>query len=122
MRRDGIDFQVFPAHQEVIHGRLQNWARWCFDRSGASVSPMFRGYRSTDVWAAPTVSEPVDTIDAARVAKAVIALPEWHRHSVNWYYIKPVHPKRAAQALAVTVADLAQTVIDARQMLINRGA
>lgn len=82
---------------------------------------MFRGYRSTDVWAAPSVSEPVDKLDAAKIAKAVIALPVKHRGATQWHYVKPVAPGRAARELAVSLAGLAELVQDARTMLINRG-
>ena len=120
MKRD-IDFHGVEERHQAIHARLLNWARWCNGRPGSSVSPMFRGYRSTDVWAAPSVSEPVDKLDAAKIAKAVIALPDKHRGATQWHYVKPVAPGKAARELAVTLVDLAQLVIDARTMLINRG-
>ena len=50
------------------------------------------------------------------------ALPEDHRSAVNWNYVKPVAPTRACQAIGVTMAALAQLVVDSRQMLINRRA
>ena len=119
MRRD-IDFHLVPEHQITMHNRMLNWARWCRGSGSSSVSPMFRGYRSTDVWAAPSVSEPVDSIDGMRIAKAVYALPEKHRASVNWHYIKPVAPFRACREIRCTPEALAQLVVDARTMLINR--
>ena len=120
--RVAVDFHHVPEHQAQIHGRLLNWAAWCAGRSGSAVSPMFRSYRSTDVWAAPEAGNPVDGIDAATIAKAVIALPENHRHATNWSYVRPVAPARACRSLGVTMEDLAQLVIDARQFLINRRA
>ena len=121
MRREQIDFHIVPDAQLAVHARLLNWARWCNGRPGSSVSPMFRAYRSTDVWAAPSIGEPVDKLDAAKMAKAVIALPDKHRGATQWHYVKPVSPGRAARELAVTLADLARLVQDARTMLINRG-
>lgn len=121
MKRDAIDFHLVPDHQLAIHWRLVNWSRWCNGRPGNNCSPMFRGYRSTDVWSAPEIGTPVDKLDAAKVAKAVVALPEKHRAAVNWHYVKPVAPMRAARELAVSLAELAQLVRDGRQMMINRG-
>ena len=120
MKRD-IDFHGVEERHLAIHARLLNWARWCNGRPGSNVSPMFRSYRSTDVWAAPSVSEPVDKLDAAKVAKAVIALPVKHRGATQWHYVKPVSPVKAARELAVTLADLALLVGEARTILINRG-
>lgn len=122
MRREQIDFHIVAPQHEAIHARLLNWARWCNGRPGSSVSPMFRAYRSTDVWAAPSIGEPVDKLDAARIGKAVIALPGNHRAATQWHYVKPVAPSRAARTIGVTLADLAELVQDARQMLLNRRA
>ena len=121
MKRESIDFHIVPDQQLAVHVRLLNWARWCNGKPGSSVSPMFRAYRSTDVWAAPSIGEPVDKLDAAKMAKAVIALPDKHRSATQWHYVKPVAPGRAARELAVTLDDLARLVQDARTILINRG-
>lgn len=121
MKRESIDFHQVAERHLAIHARLLNWARWCNGKPGSSVSPMFRAYRSTDVWAAPSIGEPVDKLDAAKIAKAVIALPDKHRSATQWHYVKPVAPGRAARELAVTLADLAKLVHDARTMLVNRG-
>lgn len=122
MRRDAIDFHEVSQAHEAIHARLQNWARWCNGRAGSNVSPMFRGYRNREAGDAPPMSfMPVDKLDAAKIAKAVIALPEKHRAAVNWSYVKPVAPMRAARSLAVSLEDLARLVVDGRQMLLNRG-
>jgi hypothetical protein len=121
MSRD-VDFHHIPVNQAEIHVRLLNWARWCRGKPGSHTSPMFRGYRATDVWAAPEIGEPVNVLDAAKVAKAVIALPEKHRDATQWHYVHPVAPGRACRALAVSYEGLARLVIDARTMLVNRKA
>ena len=124
MRRDIIDFHEVAERHEGIHARLLNWARWCHDvpmSRQTAVCAMFRDYRSTDVWATAEVITPVDKLDAAKIAKAVTALPEKHRGATQWHYVKPVGPGKAARELAVSLTDLAQLVIDARTMLINRG-
>jgi DNA-directed RNA polymerase specialized sigma24 family protein len=62
----------------------------------------------------------VDTSDAIKIAKAVVALPAPHRAAVNWSYIKPISPRRAAQAIGTSLEGLALYLRDGRQMLINR--
>ena len=117
-----VDFHhVAPQHEE-IDARLRNWARWCNGKPESGVTPMFRAYRSTDVWAAPDVSAPIDKLDAARIGKAVIDLPGYHRAATQWHYVKPVAPGKAARQIGVTLQALAQLVQDARTILINRHA
>ncbi len=122
MKRESIDFHLVAERHLAIHARLLNWARWCNGREGSSVAPMFRSYRSTDLWAAPSVSEPVDKLDAAKIAKAVVALPDKHRSATQWHYVKPVSPGKAARSLAVSLAGLAELVAESRTMLVNNGA
>ena len=123
MMREAVDFHLVADKHLAIHARLLNWARWCNNRTGSAVTPMFRAYRSTDVWAEPTVIEPVDTLDAARVEKAVTALPEKHKAATQWHYVRcTVSPIRAARSLAVSLSGLAELVTDARTMLVNRRA
>ena len=122
MKRD-IDFHGVEERHLAIHARLLNWARWCNNRTGSAVTPMFRHYRSTDVWAEPTAIEPVDSLDAAKVEKAVTALPVKHKAAAQWHYVRcTVSPIRAARTLAVSLRGLADLVHDARTMLVNRRA
>jgi DNA-directed RNA polymerase specialized sigma24 family protein len=69
-----------------------------------------------------SASPPVDKMDAAKIAKAVAALPQTHRSAVNWNYVRPVNPRKAAETIGCGLEELAQFVIDGRQMLINQGA
>lgn len=117
-----IDFHQVESHQREIDARLQNWARWCNGTSVFGASPMFRM-----VPPPPRVrgdiamySTPVDRMDAQKVAKGVAALPEKHRASINWHYVKPVSPARACREIAVSMDALAKLVRDSRQMLLNR--
>lgn len=120
-----VDFHaVDPAHY-AIHGRLENWARWCNGRTAPATSPMFRLYRAAarargaeSTWS--TVA--VDGMDAQRIAKAVAALPAPHRRAIHWSYIKPVSPRRAASEQGTTLEGLALLLRDARTMLVNRRA
>lgn len=119
-----IDFHAVEPHQREMDGRLRNWGLWCNGSTAPMTSPMFRmtpppprvrgdlAYSST----------PCDRMDAAKVAKAVAALPAPHRAAINWNYVKPVSPKRACQAIGTTMEGLALFVRDGRQMLINRNA
>lgn len=84
---------------------------------------MFRGAKTTDVWAGIAPARTVvDKLDAQRIAKAVAHLPELHRHGLQWHYVRPIAPLRMCKALGLTRDGLAQLVVDARQMLVNRGA
>lgn len=125
MRVSEIDFHAVDAHHVEIHRRLENWARWCHGARIPKRSPMFELCRSTarargDYGVGTAV--PINREDAARIARAVIALPGPHRAALNWNYVKPVAPRRAAANLGTTLAGLALFVRDGRQMLINRGA
>jgi len=117
-----VDFEAIPAQQEQIHARLRNWARWCRGRPTSNAAPIFRLYRSTDIHEGHNTTVPVDGLDAARIAKGIGGLPESHRHGLQWYYVHPVAPTRAAKTLGLTLAGLAELVIDGRTMLINRRA
>jgi len=120
--REAVDFHFVPANQEAMHMRLLNWARAQRNSTGSATAPMFRQYRSSDQWATPSVSMPVDQRDAAKVNKAWQMLPEKHRAAVAWHYITPGSPIKACRKIACTMDELARLVVDARQMLINRGA
>lgn len=119
MIRESVDFHLIPARQESIHLRLLNWARWCHGSASATTAPMFRFYRSTEQWA-HDASVPVDSLDAHRIEKAIIQLPEQPRAAIRWHYTAAGDPARCARTLGVTKPELAQLVIDARNMLVNR--
>ena len=124
MKTKEIDFHAVEEKHHAIHARLENWARWCHGARVPSTSPMFemcRGTaRSRDDYGAVTAIA-LDRDDAVRLAKAVIALPGPHRIAINWSYVKPVSPRRAAQSIGTSHEGLALYVRDGRQMLINRG-
>ncbi len=123
MATKSIDFHTVEEHQREIDQRLHNWGRWCKGSNVPMTSPMFRMTppppRVRADMAYQTVDS-VDRMDAMRMAKAVVALPDKHRSAVNWAYVKPVNPHRAAQAIGVSLDDLALLLRDGRQMLINR--
>lgn len=103
-----------------MHERLQNWARSLFSSAGSSASPMFRMYRTTDQYHPPHASMPHDAHDAIKIANGVRELPQDHRLSLNWYYVKPCSPSKACREIGCKPEDLARMAIDGRQMLINR--
>lgn len=119
-----VDFHQVEPHQREIDARLQNWARWCRGTTVPMTSPMFRMVppppRVRGDMAYQTAGAVVDRMDAAKIAKAVAALPQGHRSAINWHYVKPVSPTRACQAIGVTQEGLFTLVRDARQMLLNR--
>lgn len=118
-----IDFHAVPAHQREIDGRLRNWGIWCNSRQAASSSPMFRlasapiaVRRDANARAGNTL----DRTDAIRMAQAVTALPEKHAGALNWCYVKPVSPRKACEAIGVSMEGLAALLDEGRQMLVNR--
>jgi hypothetical protein len=117
-----VDFAHVSQNHQAIDARLANWARWSSNRSGGSASPMFRLYRSAEVWGNESASAPVDGIDAQRIQKAVGYLPTPHRRALSWCYIKRNNPRKAAASLGETMEGLARLIEDARQMLIDRRA
>lgn len=120
MKRDVVDFHAVPENQIAMHERLVNWARAQRSSAGSGCAPMFRQYRSSDQWATPTASSPVDQRDAQRINKAWQQLPTRHRLAVAWHYVTPGSPTKACKAIGCTMEDLARLVVDSRAMLINR--
>jgi DNA-directed RNA polymerase specialized sigma24 family protein len=120
MRRDDfVDFFLVEPHQQEIHKRLENWAKWCFGPYGSSASPMFRLYRA-DNWERGSTAIPVDGADAQKIAKGVALLPALHREALQWNYVTGGSPTKARKKLGVTTQGLMQLIRDGRQMLINR--
>ena len=117
-----IDFHYVPSNQHDADKRLVNWARWVTVRPhGWHTAPMFRLYQSKSrQWEAPVIQNPVDTLDAVVVEKAVSALPEKHRAAVRWSYVHAGNPVAMARALAVSKQGLADLVDAGRTMLQNR--
>jgi hypothetical protein len=119
-----IDFHAVEEKHWAIHARLENWARWHWDRPGGSASPMFRLYRSSNTrrdYGSTTITS-VDKMDAQKIAKAVAALPMRHRLAVCWCYLKPVNPAKKARELQITTKELWSLVCESRQILVNKDA
>jgi hypothetical protein len=120
MKRDYVDFSFIPQEQLPMHWRLVNWERSLRGSAGTGVAPMFRQYRSSEVYSEGGGKLPLDHQDAAKVGKAVVALPTPHLLAINWWYVKPNTPTKAAKGMQCSLAELARLVIDGRSMLIAR--
>jgi len=120
MKRDSIDFHAVRLEHEAIHARLCNWARWARgSRSGSSTLPMFHGYRP-DGYHELTVCIPIDSLDAVKLQKLFILLPEKHRWALQWSYVKPWIPEqKVCRVLAVSRVGLSDLVSNGRTMLKN---
>lgn len=119
--RPSVDFHHVERRHAEIHGRLENWARWCDGTAGDSASPMFRLYRPDNFERTPVSAITViDGIDASKIAKGVAILPTLHRMAIQWCYITPYSPRKACQKIGTSPEGLAQYISDGRQMLINR--
>lgn len=117
--RAQVDFFEVEQKHMAIHGRLENWASWCYSSGGSGVSPMFRLYRPDNYERVESLRV-IDTLDAARVAKGVAQLPALHRGALTWSYILRSTPKQACKKLGTTIDGLALLVRDGRTMLVNR--
>lgn len=125
MRRDSIDFhEVRPQHIKV-HESLLNWARYVDGgrRQSWGIQPMFKHYRSTDVWVDLTPQIPIDRLAGSAMEKAVSFLPESHKLAIRWSYVysRWVPVFRVCRALGVRQDTLNELVHDGRSMLKNRG-
>ncbi len=120
--KETVDYCYVALEHEIIHARLENWARWVTVRHhGWATAPMFRMYQSkARQWHAPVIQTPVDTLDAVLVEKAVAALPEKHRAAVRWSYVHAGNPVAMARSLGVSKQGLADLVDAGRTMLQNR--
>lgn len=118
---DYVDFCYVPQHQEAMHARLGNWARWVRIRPhGWQTAPMFRMYISkARQWETPALHEPLDTLDAMAIEKAVSQLPSKHREATRWSYVFRGNPARVASSLGVNKQGLLELVCDARNMVKN---
>jgi hypothetical protein len=123
MQRDLPDFHtVHPLHL-VIHDRLCNWSRYVAGGGRtAQVAPMFRAYRSSEVWGQePNI--PIDSLDGHEIEKAVGKLPEKNRDAIRWSYVFSYIPAPKVQRhLGVTRVGLVTLIHDGRAMLKNRSA
>lgn len=119
---EAVDYSHVPEHHKAIHERLENWRRWVAVRHhGWQTAPMFRMYQSkARQWEAPLIQNPVDTLDAVVVEKAVAALPDRHREAIRWSYVHCGNPAAMARRLAVSKQGLADLVDAGRTMLENR--
>lgn len=120
MTKVAINFNEVSRSHEPIHERLVNWARWVRPRPSSWVHPMWRGFKSNEIWTGSTASVPLDPLDAQAVEKGVSALPEAHRFSIRWCYVYGGQPRKAAQHVGETLEGLQALVVNGRQMLITR--
>lgn len=119
------DFAFVPEDQLAMHARLENWGRSCNGGRSSSTSPMFRQFvpaRHWDGGYCVATRAPCDRQDAVKVGRAVFGLPEPHRLALHWYYVQKTSVSQGRRAVCCTAESLAMYVIDARTMLINRGA
>lgn len=122
MKRDYIDFHEVSEAHGVIHARLQNWARSLFSKVGNTAGPMFRGYQSpASVKREMETPNPVDQGDARKIAAAVYQLPDKQRKATHWSYVQKSSPTAGRRYVGCTFEELQRYVVEARQMMVNRG-
>lgn len=122
MIREPIDLHAVSPIHYVIHGRLENWARYIRDSmSRGTGQPMFRHYKPYLVAREPAGYEEPDSLDAMKVEKGVAALPNKHAYAVRWCYVFPWRNEhRVCRVLAVQPAKLHELIGEGRSILKNR--
>ncbi len=124
MKRDAVDFQVVPIHQDAMHLRLENWGRWSNPPGLPDIAPGFDRVKSDefdpDKESTSSLRSPVDVRDAIKIQSAMHFMPIKHRQALAWYYVTPSAPIKACRRIGCTAAGLVELVDDARQILINR--
>lgn len=120
--QETVDYNYVHERHAAIHARLENWRRWVIVRPhGWQTAPMFRMYQSkARQWESPVIQNPVDTLDAVLVEKAVSALPVKHRDAIRWSYVHCGNPVAMARELGVSKQGLADLVEAGRTILNNR--
>lgn len=118
---DYVDFCYVPPHQEAMHARLGNWARWVRVRPhGWATHPMWRAAVTPRQWDIdPHIKTALDSLDALLIERTVAKLPEKHRDALRWHYVRRVDPAGMARTLAVSRAGLLELVIAGRTMTQN---
>jgi hypothetical protein len=112
-------FSVDPKHRRIDE-RLVNWSRWVQVRPASFTQPMFKSFRSSEVFGHNEISVPIDSLDAASMEKQVSALPVRHRDAIRWAYVYRIQPWRFCRNLGITQTMLADLIYEGRQMLVNR--
>lgn len=122
MTRDPVDFFIVrPAHEQ-IHARLTNWARWARGgRGGNSTLPMFQNYRPDGYHELRGGSIPIDSLDATKVQKVFVGIPEANRWALHWTYLFPaIRVEKVCRVFAMNRSQLSETIHDGRAMVKNR--
>ena len=120
VKRDYIDFHAVAERHEVIHARLQNWARSLYSPPGQKTAAGFDGYQSpAQVRAEIEASVPVDQQDARKIARGVTELPERHRKAVQWSYVLRSSVSAGRRYVVATELELERLIVDSRDMLRN---
>lgn len=114
-----VDFFLVAQGHEAVHEDLENWGRWCHSRPTGSMHPMFRWAKPAQHWEAINPASPVDKIKAQRTEKLVAAMPHKPQFAIRWSYVFRTPPRKAANALGVTLEGLALLVRDGRQMILT---
>jgi len=117
-----VDYNYVPERHQVIHERLENWARWLRPRlSGWHTHPMWRNSRTSRQWeVSPDISAPVNALDALAIERTVAQMPVKHRDALRWYYVRQGSPVEMARQLGLSKQGLADLVDAGRTMLQNK--
>ena len=115
-------YAVRPEHA-TVHESLLTWARLVrVNAASSEPTPMFKHYRSSEVWEADYLPIPIDRLAGWKMEKSVRNLPEKHRDAIRWFYVfRHRHPGAVARKLGLTVISFEDHVHNGRAILKNRG-
>lgn len=84
-----MDFETL----EQTKTRLENWRRAFKDHKHYRVTPSLEGkYRSPQCWEVREPSVQVDHLDALKVERAVIGMPELYKAILKYHYFQSFIP------------------------------
>jgi hypothetical protein len=78
---------------EQTKDRLQNWKRAFKDHRHYRVTPSLEGrYRSPQCWEAKEPSIAIDMIDALKVERAIVGMPDMYKAILKYHYFQSFIP------------------------------
>ena len=114
-----VDFHVIDPSHSRIHERLMNWARWVKVRPelGWKMAPFWKLVKWEKKGEDLVIRETCDILDAETMEKIVRDLPEPNRTAIRWWYVKATNPRKAAQALGLSLSGLSDIISQTRSLL-----
>lgn len=119
--KSSVDINYIEPNHRDVHDRLANWGRWAEDRPTYQVCPMFRMARiNSGQRNSVEINDYIDVLDALKVEKVVVSLPDSHKRALIWFYVHRYGELQYRRKCGYTQDALQKIVRDGRQMTHNR--